>query len=193
MLGSAHIFPPRRVASPRALAAAALAAALLLAAAATDSAAAGDSCGAVGKVPGAQTTADLRRETICLVNRVRANHGLGALEANRKLRKAAQRHSSAMVRHDFFSHSGGGGIQRRIARAGYLAGASHFNVGEVIGAGILNLGSPRATVRGWMRTSSHRKEILTAGFRDIGVGVTRGVPGGGSRGATYTADFGWRD
>jgi uncharacterized protein YkwD len=44
-----------------------------------------------------------------------------------------------------------------------------------------------------MDSAPHRRNILGKRFRDVGISVEHGAPGGaGSRGTTYTADFGRR-
>jgi hypothetical protein len=46
-----------------------------------------------------------------------------------------------------------------------------------------------------MRSPPHREIILTAAFRDAGIGVAPAVPaviGGGTGGATYAVEFGAR-
>jgi uncharacterized protein YkwD len=158
------------------------------------SAAAGGGCKGANGSPGTLTAGELRRATFCLINRQRQRHGLGRLHSDRKLRKAATRHSSDMVRRDFFSHfsPGGGSIQGRIGGSGYLAGARRFAYGEVIGGGTGDGASPKAVVRAWMNSSAHRSAILHGGFRDMGAGVVHGFPGRGSEGATFTVDFGSR-
>jgi uncharacterized protein YkwD len=52
-------------------------------------------------------------------------------------------------------------------------------------------GTPRAVVRAWMASPSHRRVLLLPAFRDLGVGVRRGapVPVGGAA-ASYVANFG---
>jgi uncharacterized protein YkwD len=42
-----------------------------------------------------------------------------------------------------------------------------------------------------MNSAGHRRNILTPGFRDVGVGIALGAPRAGlSGGATYPANFG---
>ena len=50
--------------------------------------------------------------------------------------------------------------------------------------------TPRAIVRSWMHSATHRNNILHGGFRVVGIGVTRGTPVAGLSGGTYTTDFG---
>jgi uncharacterized protein YkwD len=149
-------------------------------------------CSGAGKAPGQLSSSQLQRATLCLVNAQRHRHGLRSLRSDRKLRKAAARHSSDMVRRDYFSHysPGGGSIQTRIGGSGYLRGARSFLFGEVIGGGTASGGSPKSVVRAWMHSGAHRAAILKGSFKDLGVGVARGFPGRGGSGATYTVDFG---
>src|SRR4051794_2890532 len=55
-----------------------------------------------------------RRETLCLLNRERAQHGLGPLRLSRPLSQASARHSRNMVRKRFFEH---GNFVARIVNA----------------------------------------------------------------------------
>jgi uncharacterized protein YkwD len=145
--------------------------------------------------PTRHSLGELRRATLCLVNHIRHQHGLGSLHPQRKLRKAAQGHSSDMVHRDYFSHDspGGGSIQTRIGGSGYLAGASSYKYGEVIGGGTSKRGSPKSVAKAWMNSPPHRAAILDGGFHDLGVGVAHGFPGRGNHGATFTIDFGSRN
>jgi uncharacterized protein YkwD len=151
-------------------------------------------CPGAGADPGRQSLGDMRQETVCLLNRIRRAHGLRPLHSDGRLRKAAQGHSSDMVRRNYFSHDspGGGSMQTRIGGSGYLAGARSFLFGEVIGGGTAQGGSPEAVATAWMNSAPHRTAILTGRFRDLGVGVVHGFPGRGDRGATFTVDFGAR-
>jgi uncharacterized protein YkwD len=130
---------------------------------------------------------------LCLINQARARHGLIPLRVNTDLRDSATGHSDSMVAHRYFAHEGpGGSVDSRISRAGYLARAHAFTIGENIGGGTgSRWGSPMAVFEEWMHSPPHRENILAPSYRDAGVGVARGFPFGG-RGATYTVDFGYR-
>jgi uncharacterized protein YkwD len=145
-------------------------------------------------IPARHSLGELRRATLCLINHIRHDHGLGSLHSQNSLRKAAQGHSSDMVQRDYFSHDspGGGSIQTRIGGSGYLAGASSYQYGEVIGGGTRGNGSPKSVSNAWMNSPPHRAAILDGGFHDLGVGVAHGFPGRGNHGATFTIDFGSR-
>lgn len=138
----------------------------------------------------------LRSSVLCLVNRVREHYGLSRLRYNPDLRRSAIGHSNDMVANGYFSHFGPGGStpSGRIARAGYLARARGYFLGEDLAGGDgRRYGSPLAIFHGWMRSPPHRANILDRRFDDAGVGVARGFPlGGGPNSATYTIDFGTR-
>jgi uncharacterized protein YkwD len=176
------------------LALATIAAALLFTALRPAIGIAGSGCPGATATPAQLSEGEMRSATLCLLNKQRAEHGLGSLRSNHALAKAATRHSADMVRRDYFSHytPGGGSIQTRIGGCGYLAGAHSYLYGEVIGGGTSGGGSPKSVVQAWMHSAPHRAAILTGGFHDLGIGAVHGFPGMGNRGATFTVDFGAR-
>jgi uncharacterized protein YkwD len=159
-----------------------------------DAAAAVAPCGNSTATPSQLTLHQMRTSVLCLMNRIRVRQGLHELTFNLDLRTSASAHSVSMVTHDYFAHEGpGGSVDSRISRAGYLARARAFTVGENIAAGGGRDGSPEAIVEDWMHSPPHRANILDPSYRDAGVGVARGYPFGGEAGAaTYTVDFGAR-
>jgi uncharacterized protein YkwD len=127
----------------------------------------------------------------CLVNVERADHGLPALAPSERLRAAAGAHSADMVARRFFDHvsPGGATLTDRVRRAGYRG----RTLGEDIGWGTDELGSPAGIVRAWMHSPPHRAVILSARFREIGVGVALGTPTEPTAdGAVYVLDLGRR-
>ena len=132
----------------------------------------------------------------CLINVERRARGLSDLGAQRTLKKAAKRHSSQMVSAGCFSHTcpGESDLVGRVTSTGYLPCTCRWSVGENIAWGAVHYGSPAAIVAGWMASPPHRGTILTAGMKDVDVGVRPGKPGSRhSKAATYTADFGYRN
>ena len=130
-----------------------------------------------------------------LLNKARRAHGLRRLRANPHLLRAAERHSRSMVLSGFFSHVDPGGLSSldRIRLSGFLRHARAWACGENIGYGEGPTSSPRSMMQSWMNSAPHRANILTPGFRAVGVGVVPGVPGGAvTAGGTYTTDFGFR-
>ena len=98
-----------------------------------------------------------------------------------------------MVRHSYYAHNSRSGARfgSRIARAGYFRGAARWFVGENLG---LARSTPRSLVRSWMKSSSHRANVLNRRFRDIGVSVTAAARMRERQGfnATYVHEFGVR-
>ena len=174
--------------SPPALA---LAAALTVTLAAAPASAA---CKNAGALPKNATKRALVRATLCVLNARRARHELTPLQLNRKLGTAARRHSRAMVRERFFSHTSPDGTTfvDRIRASGYLSGARSWSVGENIAWGTGSRSAPRSIARSWMNSPGHRANILSRSFRHIGIGIASGTPVG-TGGGTYTTDFGRRD
>jgi uncharacterized protein YkwD len=139
----------------------------------------------------AATVRSARNATLCLLNRVRAEHGLRPLRPNARLSHAARRHSRDMVRRRYFAHDSPGGRSPfdRMRATHYVPRNASWWLGENIGWGSGSLTQPIAMVRAWMHSPSHRANILNRHFRDIGIGIAPGAPVGGG-GATYTTDFG---
>ena len=138
--------------------------------------------------PGAVSVRAYARAVECLVNKQRAAAGVRALSHDRRLARAARRFSSAMVRERFFDHvsPGGSTLGRRARAAGYGGGT----LGEAIGWGEGDLGTPRAIVAAWMASPPHHAVLLGRAFRRIGLGVAAGSPAGAPASATVTADLG---
>jgi uncharacterized protein YkwD len=154
-------------------------------------------CPGASRRPGrsARSVRAARRSLLCLLNVERRRQGLHGLRASAPLTRVATRHSRAMVRRRFFSHvdPAGPSLVSRVRRAHYFAGAPKWIIGENIGYGRGRPSAPKGMVRSWMRSTSHRSNILRPGFTAVGLGIARGVPGHArSRGATYTTDFGAR-
>jgi uncharacterized protein YkwD len=138
----------------------------------------------------------VRAATLCLVNRERAAHGEGALQANTALRQSAQGHTDSMVAANYFEHDGPGGLTplQRIRDAGYIYSPRvGYAVGENIGWGSAQLGTPKAVVAAWMASPGHRANILDPRYKDTAIGVSGQLPASlahGQRGGIYTQDFG---
>ena len=121
----------------------------------------------------------------CLINAERSARNL---KLRRDLNRAAQRHSNYMFRHRCFSHQcpGEAGTEARIRASGYMAGASSYRIGEVIALN-RDRASARDVVRQWKNSAGHRAQILSSGFRHMGVGL---VARNGK--AYYTVTLGWK-
>jgi uncharacterized protein YkwD len=175
-------------------AAAALAAALALVA--PPAASAARACDSGHAMPASAGERKVVRATLCLLNAERTRQRLTPLRLDRRLSKAADRHAGDMVRHRFFSHTSldGSSFLDRIRSTGYLRKAGAWSAGENIAWGSGSRSTPRSIAQAWMQSPGHRANILSAEFRDIGIGVAAGAPltGFGGTAGTYTTDFGSR-
>jgi len=151
-------------------------------------------CKGAGATTRTATKRVLVRATLCILNANRARHDLRPLRLNGKLGTASRRHSRAMVRRRFFSHTSPNGdtFLDRIRATGYLEGAQSWSVGENIAYGSGRRSTPRSIGRAWMNSRGHRANILSTSFRDIGIGIASRTPAN-TGGATYTTDFGHRN
>lgn len=130
-----------------------------------------------------------------LINQTRRSRGLTAVRVAGALDRAALAHSRDMLARDYFAHSSlaGAGVAARARGAGYsVSGYEQWSVGEVIAWGTGTRGTPASVLKAWMNSSTHRRVILTARWRDVGIGCSRGTFKGRSGVVMYTVDFGRR-
>lgn len=153
-------------------------------------------CPNTALTPRAGNAEAIREAVLCLVNREREAHGESALTVNAKLTRAAQGHSEEMASGDYFSHYAPDGSSPldRMRATGYIYSPQlGYEVGENIAWGTLWLASPQSIVNSWMASPEHRANILDAGYRETGIGVSPQAPAsmsGGQAGGLYTQDFG---
>lgn len=103
-------------------------------------------------------------KVMVITNEERAKQGLPAIMVNSKCVSEAQFHAQDMATNNYFSHDGQSETtSERFTRYG-LSGISW---GENIAAGYLNA---KEVMEGWMNSPGHRKNILSAYFKSIGVG-----------------------
>jgi len=139
----------------------------------------------------------LERGVVVEMNALRRKHGLPALRPSGALSEAAAAHSTAMARSGFFSHTSHDGtvFWKRVQRFYRPTGFDYWSVGEN-----LLWSSPsvdaRQAVQMWLDSPPHRKNMLTAAWREVGLaavtvdaapGVFNGLPV-----TIVTADFGVR-
>lgn len=151
-------------------------------------------CGpAATRDPGPSSLRAARKATLCLLNRERAKHGLRRLRFNHKLALAGLEHARDMVSNQYFSHDepGGPNFVDRILATNYVPASASYSLAENLAWGSGSASSPLATVRGWMASPGHRRNILMRGFREIGIAIVLGDPvQGQAGGATYATEFG---
>lgn len=129
---------------------------------------------------------------LCLTNYARAQSGLQPLAANATLDAAGDAKLAADVRCGQFSHTPCGDPFASVF-APYLVGASSYSIGENIAWGTGDYGTPRSTMNLWLHSDGHRANILTAAYRELGIGYLPGQTFQGYAGATlWSQEFGVR-
>lgn len=126
---------------------------------------------------------ELANRVIQLINEERARAGLGPVQPNEQLTRAAQEYACRMIEAGFFAHVDpitGEEPKHRVTSAGY----AWRGLGENLAAGQQ---SPEQVVRDWMNsTNGHRENILMPDWQDVGVGVRMG----GEYGVYWVLEFG---
>jgi uncharacterized protein YkwD len=148
-------------------------------------------CSGADLTPAASNLPQVSAGMLCLLNAQRSDAGIRPLSASTVLTTVSTRYSQRMVSEHFFGHTAPDGttFPRRLSAIGYRR-PNGRSVGENIGWGQDTLSSARSMVAAWMNSPGHRAVILTATYREIGIGIAMGAPVDQSLGATYTADFG---
>jgi uncharacterized protein YkwD len=106
------------------------------------------------------------QRVIELVNVERAKQNLPPLKQIDILTNSATAYSQSMADRNFYSHASPDGttLGQRLQAAGY---ANWSGIGENLAAA---LSTPENVVAAWMASPTHRANILSAQFREIGVG-----------------------
>jgi len=126
----------------------------------------------------------------CLTNYARAQRSLPPLQLNADLDAAGQAKLTANVACGEFSHTPCGRPFDTVFSA-YLQGASSYRIGENIAWGTGSYGTPRQAMNGWLHSTGHRENILTAAYSELGIGYLSGQTFQGYGGATlWSQEFG---
>jgi uncharacterized protein YkwD len=152
------------------------------------------SCPYANLRPTSANTSTVDVATLCLIDQVRAACHLRALRSNRELQTVATTLVGGMVSRNYYSDNSPSGQSpgALIATIPYGAHAASLSTAQDLGWGTLSDATPAGIVKAWMHSPPHRQIILTAEFREAGVGVSPAVPsvlGAGKRGATYAVEF----
>jgi uncharacterized protein YkwD len=100
-----------------------------------------------------------------LTNLQRKNNGLAELKENSKLTLAARKYAQLMRERQTLSHQVDGlTLSERVNAVDYR----WRTIGENIARGY---NSPERVMTGWMNSSGHRRNILNANYKEIGIGV----------------------
>jgi uncharacterized protein YkwD len=145
----------------------------------------------------ATSMAGLESGLLQQLNAVRTDHGLAALRSNAKLAAAADQHSREMADDGYFDHNSvdGASFATRIAKWYPLGSFHNWYVGENLLWSSPDV-DPSGAVAMWMRSPSHRANILSPKFREIGIGAVHSTSAGGAFThlpvTIITTDFGVR-
>ena len=120
-------------------------------------------------ISGASASTIASSDVITLANSARAKDGLPLLTENDKLAAAAQNKASDMLKNDYFAHTSPDGVTpwHWVEKAGYQYKAAGENLA-------INFDTAKEQHSAWMKSATHRANILNAQYREIGVAVVRG-------------------
>ena len=139
----------------------------------------------------------LESQVLGELNAIRLAHGLAPLRLSRPLTTAADAHSRAMGTFGFFGHSSrdGSAFWKRVQRFYAQGSYGNWSVGENLLWSTTGLDASGA-LKLWMASPGHRKNILTARWREVGLSAVTvpAAPGvfGGRDVVIITSDFGVR-
>jgi uncharacterized protein YkwD len=145
----------------------------------------------------AKVASALEKDVLANVNLLRRQHSLPALRMSAKLNAAARSHSTEMAQRGYFSHdsANGSSFDKRISRYYSLSGKRYWSVGENLLWSSPDV-SASAALEMWLNSPEHKKILLTARWREIGLAALHvsSAPGtfGGREVTIVTADFGVR-
>ncbi|MET1248834.1 CAP domain-containing protein [Sporolactobacillus sp. STCC-11] len=132
-----------------------------------------------------QYNGSVEQQIVNLVNNVRAQNGLQALQVKPELQNFARQWSQQQFSNGAMSH-GMMNFSRNTVAGQNVAYAK----GDVNYFGWDQIWSAQATMDGWMNSPGHRANILKPEYKYIGVGVVYGQKNGSSEGwAFFTQDF----
>lgn len=140
--------------------------------------------------------------THCLIDAERAKAGLPPLKWNNTLRKAAVEHAHAAVQQKWWVEGADPHVNpktestpiSRIKAAGYCPNARSWAGYEIAYTGPDGDGTPRAAIRWWMSSSTHRAIILDRSLTEIGPYAVGGsadpAHANAKKSGTYVVTFG---
>ena len=113
--------------------------------------------------------ASLERQCFNEVNRLRRAHGLVALQFSEELLSVARHYSRRMAEENFFAHGDPDGrtVRERIE----MANIRWRMVGENLAYSNGYINPVAASMRGWMDSPGHRRNLLDPGWRQTAIGA----------------------
>lgn len=153
---------------------------------------------AAGAAPAGISAVDaLEADLLVEINALRRRHGLSSLRVSTSLRSAADTHSTSMATRGFFAHESadGSAFWKRVRSSYGQRGYRSWSVGENLLWASPDIDA-KAAVTMWLNSPSHRRILLTARWREIGLSAVHvdAAPGTfhGREVTIVTADFGVR-
>jgi uncharacterized protein YkwD len=143
------------------------------------------------------STAALEQGVLAQINALRKQHGLAPLRLSSRLTAAARQHSVEMASRGYFSHdsANGSSFDKRIARFYPMGNSRYWAVGENLLWSSPSVDPPSA-LNMWFNSPEHRKNMLNARWREIGLSAVHvpSAPGtySGREVTVVTSDFGVR-
>jgi uncharacterized protein YkwD len=122
------------------------------------------------------STLEFERRILDLINQKRAEKGLEPLRWSEDAAKIARLHSQNMAIHKFFSHVGQDGLSVD-ERADALGVSKWRAIGENIAYNRGYQNPIESACEGWMKSSAHRENLLSARWKETGVGVAVAADG----------------
>lgn len=112
---------------------------------------------------------NMLEKAIELVNKERAANGLSPVAENTLLTKAAEAKADDMVKNDYFAHTSPAGETPWywLKEAGYSYRAAGENLA-------INYSDPKEQHKAWMKSTTHRANILNSRFEEIGMATRHG-------------------
>ena len=122
---------------------------------------------ATGKERVRPVNANFEKEILRLVNVERKKRGLNPLTWNENMARAARYHAADMAHDDYFKHAsldkGGREVCATFTRIRKFGSGSAENIAA-------GGNTPAGTMRQWMNSPGHKRNILSAGAKSLGVG-----------------------
>jgi uncharacterized protein YkwD len=128
----------------------------------------------------------------CLVNYARQQAGLPRVNDFRKLDTSASNKAGDILRCNQFSHEAcGRDFLHWFRRAGYLNSRCWW-AGENLAWGTGTLGSARSVLKSWLRSPSHRANLLGSDYNQFGISLRVGGLSGSPDAHVWVNHFGRR-
>ena len=139
----------------------------------------------------------LEQDVVSRLNATRVSRGLRPLALSDDLQSAAVSHSRSMLADGYFEHESrdGSPFFVRVKRYYAAAGFDTWSVGENL---LHTTGKVSAAqvIKAWLDSPSHRQNMLSPAWREVGIGALQANSAGGTFGGeqtlVVTMDFGGR-